>query len=147
MAREKQSLSYSPPQYEVEKYGNVAILRFYEDVEEVNEVDENGGGAFIGYKAHRYTVVRQWDDGIESRILRDVGAWLDMAKREERDKLGASARAERDRLLSSADFTRLDDVPLSDAQKQVWADYREALRHIPDQPGFPYSIEWPVKPS
>lgn len=54
-----------------------------------------------------------------------------------------SARAERDNLLSETDWTQVADAPVN---KAAWATYRQALRDIPQQTGFPTSINWPVKP-
>ena len=54
-----------------------------------------------------------------------------------------SARAERDNLLSETDWTQVADAPVN---KAAWATYRQALRDIPQQAGFPTSINWPVKP-
>ena len=52
-------------------------------------------------------------------------------------------RAERDALLAETDWTQVADAPV-DAQE--WADYRQALRDIPQQSGFPGDIVWPSKP-
>lgn len=54
------------------------------------------------------------------------------------------ARSERDALLSSTDWTQAKDI--SDAISAKWAAYRQALRDVPQQPGFPDNIQWPVKP-
>ena len=35
---------------------------------------------------------------------------------------------------------------LSDDEKQAWRDYRQALLDVPQQPGFPHEIAWPVAP-
>ncbi len=48
----------------------------------------------------------------------------------------------RNSLLASSDWTQLPDVPL--VTKTVWAVYRQALRDITDQVGYPLNIEWPV---
>ena len=53
------------------------------------------------------------------------------------------ARSERNRLLSETDWTQVADAPVN---KAAWATYRQALRDIPQQAGFPTSINWPVKP-
>ena len=53
-------------------------------------------------------------------------------------------RAQRNRLLSACDWTQLADAPVDDL---AWAVYRQALRDIPDQPGFPANVVWPVAPS
>lgn len=50
----------------------------------------------------------------------------------------------RNRLLAASDWTQLPDVPL--ATKEVWATYRQALRDITDQPGYPLEVVWPVAP-
>lgn len=54
-----------------------------------------------------------------------------------------NARDTRDRLLSETDWTQVADAPVN---KAAWAAYRQALRDIPQQSGFPTSIDWPVKP-
>jgi hypothetical protein len=54
-------------------------------------------------------------------------------------------RQQRDKLLYESDWTQLADCPLSSEKKQEWADYRQQLRNITNQPN-PFSIVWPVKP-
>jgi hypothetical protein len=49
-------------------------------------------------------------------------------------------------LLAESDWTQLPDVPLSAEQKTAWATYRQQLRDITAQPGFPNNINWPQKP-
>jgi len=51
-------------------------------------------------------------------------------------------RSTRDGLLKETDLWGLADYPASQAQ----LDYRQALRDISDQAGFPNSITWPTKP-
>lgn len=55
----------------------------------------------------------------------------------------ANIRVERDRLLASSDWTQMQDSP---ADKAVWAVYRQALRDVPQQEGFPFSVSWPAEP-
>jgi len=54
------------------------------------------------------------------------------------------ARAKRGVLLSKSDWTQIADAPVDPA---VWATYRQALRDITDQAGFPTTITWPQEPS
>jgi hypothetical protein len=53
-------------------------------------------------------------------------------------------RARRDALLSACDWTQCRDVP--DAVAAAWQPYRQALRDLSKQAGFPDSITWPVAP-
>ena len=54
-------------------------------------------------------------------------------------------RAERNRLLSTTDWTQAADIP--QATKDLWAPYRQELRDIPQQEGFPTDVIWPVAPA
>ncbi len=53
------------------------------------------------------------------------------------------ARAERDSLLSSSDWTQVADAPVDQA---AWASYRSLLRDVQAQYGFPNTIIWPTAP-
>ena len=57
----------------------------------------------------------------------------------------SDVRFRRDRLLSASDWTQLPDVPVT--TKDDWSVYRQALRDITDQAGFPFSIVWPTAPT
>jgi hypothetical protein len=59
--------------------------------------------------------------------------------------LAARARARRDSMLLACDWTQGRDVPEATALK--WRPYRQALRDITGQPGFPDDIEWPAPPA
>jgi hypothetical protein len=53
------------------------------------------------------------------------------------------ARARRTELLQETDWCALNDVTMSTEM----ATYRQALRDVPAQEGFPHTITWPTKPS
>jgi hypothetical protein len=55
-------------------------------------------------------------------------------------------RGERDAKLQSCDWTVLPDVPMSDAKREEWETYRQALRDITDQ-SDPFNITWPTPPA
>lgn len=58
--------------------------------------------------------------------------------------LAINIRTDRDLCLSNSDWTQLPDVPQS--VKDAWAPYRQALRDITQQPGFPTEVVWPAAP-
>ena len=60
--------------------------------------------------------------------------------------LAASARQKRDRLLAATDYLVTPDYPISDDRLAKIKTYRQALRDIPEQAGFPRTIAWPKKP-
>lgn len=53
-----------------------------------------------------------------------------------------NVRQQRDRLLAETDWMALSDVTMPTEM----ATYRQALRDITAQQGFPHAVEWPVKP-
>ncbi len=53
-------------------------------------------------------------------------------------------RDKRAGLLYECDWTQAPDVP--QVIKDKWAAYRQALRDVTSQAGFPYNIIWPTKP-
>jgi len=52
----------------------------------------------------------------------------------------AEVRQQRNQLLSACDWTQLPDSP---ADHEAWATYRQALRDVTAQEGFPWDVEWP----
>lgn len=50
----------------------------------------------------------------------------------------------RNQLLAASDWTQLPDVPLT--TKESWAVYRQALRDITLQTGYPSNVVWPIPP-
>ena len=60
--------------------------------------------------------------------------------------LAASARQKRDRLIAATDYLVTPDYPISDDRLAKVKIYRQALRDIPEQAGFPRTIAWPEKP-
>lgn len=55
------------------------------------------------------------------------------------------ARSDRNDLLRQTDWTQQPDVP--EATRALWTTYRQALRDVPAQTGFPYEITWPTPPA
>ena len=61
--------------------------------------------------------------------------------------LASLVRAERDRRLAACDWVLLRSLELAQPVPTDWAAYRAALRAVPEQPGFPTSIDWPIAPA
>jgi hypothetical protein len=52
-------------------------------------------------------------------------------------------RSQRTDKLKDSDWTQVADAPVD---KAAWATYRQALRDITAQPGFPWDTQWPDAP-
>ena len=53
-----------------------------------------------------------------------------------------SVREQRNQKLKDTDWTQVADAPVDQA---AWAAYRQALRDVPQQTGFPWEVQWPVE--
>ena len=55
-----------------------------------------------------------------------------------------NVRADRDAKLAASDWTQGKDI--AENISTAWATYRQALRDVPAQAGFPWNVVWPTKP-
>lgn len=68
--------------------------------------------------------------------------WLERLEIQ-RPLLAAQVRADRNDRLAACDWTQLPDSPVDG---QAWLAYRQALRDLTKQAGFPQTVEWPAAP-
>jgi hypothetical protein len=71
---------------------------------------------------------------VENKTAEEIAA--DIASK------AANVRAARDRALSASDWTQVADAPVD---QEAWATYRQALRDLPSQVGFP-DVDFPLEP-
>ena len=68
---------------------------------------------------------------------------LSIQEKMQNDFLINNTRENRNSLLKKSDWTQVADAPVDQA---AWATYRQALRDIPSQAGFPNEVTWPTEP-
>lgn len=61
-------------------------------------------------------------------------------------QIASAVRAQRDKLLTVTDWTMIPSAALTPEQSAQWHIYRQVLRNLPTQPGWPTSVHWPVPP-
>ena len=121
------------------------------------------------YSYDMYVINPYYRENLQTDIDTNYQIWLEMAKNQEFDKLAQEIRAKRDELLAETDkemvLDRLklnmpEDISMTNIVQGIkefftslkeifnseWAKYRQSLRDIPQQPGFPYDVVWPEKP-
>ena len=95
-----------------------------------------------------FSTERETDQDIEINDNQaDVNCWVKSGDTfTYKESLGEeiSVRDKRNFLLLATDYTQLPDVP--DTIRQAYTEYRQALRDITEQDGFPYNVAWPTKP-
>ena len=67
----------------------------------------------------------------------------DEAKAAKDAEQAKSVREQRNQKLKDSDWTQVADAPVN---KTDWATYRQALRDISKESGFPWDVQWPNQP-
>ena len=99
------------------------------------------------YEYETYSKRRLWIPDLDEYIANHFDNIFDKMEQHANDKKADEARAKRDKMLESCDYMMALDYPISADAREQWCAYRQALRDIPQQEGFPDNIEWPVKPT
>lgn len=108
-------------------------------------------GGYTGYIPVAQPVIDWNQDVVEVAPVNGRQTWsvTTAAPEELQRRINAKAvqvRNDRDPLLRACDWTQLTDAPVDPDQAQPWRDYRRALRDVTAQPGFPWTVIWPVAP-
>lgn len=121
--------------------GDRAIIRFAENViEEKREED-----TLFSYD--EYQIETKNRSMLKISVEKNYEAWLVKAKQAEADVLAAEIREKRNKMLAETDFYFLTDRELDVTTKTALGDYRQKLRDITKQEGFPKDVKWPERVS
>lgn len=135
-----------------------------------NDMDNTVTETTTVYEYDCYTLTTKNRAGLEVDISKNTEQWLEKAKQAEIEKLSTEIRNKRNALLAECDadvaLDRLNLVipdkitastllagvksvfeGLSSVLNGDMARYRQALRDIPQQEGFPYNVKFPIKPN
>lgn len=119
------------------------------------ELTDAGNGSLEGaedYAAHVAPYVALWQ---AEKIRLEQAAAAEKARQEAEynspEARAQRVRAERDARMASTDYRMAADYPLDESQRALWAAYRQALRDLPQQEGFPWdgggeATPWPALP-
>lgn len=149
-----------PAEIEVEKIPGMGVVICRENIQE--EVGSEGDTV---YSYDEYRTLTGWRDNLAESVRANAQDWLEVGKKMEYDQAAAEIRAKRDELLRQSDQRLCIDrlgldasggstiasfLPfvkgLASALTGEWAEYRQALRDVPQQEGFPFEVTWPVPP-
>lgn len=143
-----------PEAFSVERNADgSADIVFAENINEFMQDDE------VMYRWEEYRLTVPYRDNLYENVQNNEPAWLEKAKQKKYDDAAAEVRAVRDSLLKQSDKqVILDRIALdtTDAASLAqsfagvltgeWAIYRQALRNVPQQEGFPFDVIFPEKP-
>lgn len=95
----------------------------------------------------KYSELAQWCNKNNAMIV-DQGDYYEAVPVPEptEQELASMVRSQRDSKLSATDYLVVPDYPISTEDLEAVKVYRQALRDIPEQSGFPKNVQWPSEP-
>ena len=126
-----------PEPYKIIVTGDRAIIRFAENVIEEKREEET----LFSYD--EYQIETKNRSMLKISVEKNFEAWLEKAKQVEVDALAAEIRDKRNKMLAETDFYFLTDRELDVPTKVALGEYRQKLRDITKQKGFPKEVVWP----
>ena len=149
--------------------GNLIEVTFFDDIksEMRKEQDSDNEVEVFTYKVYKITTT--FRDDLEEHIQNNLNDWLESLKEQEKNSLASEIREKRNKLLEESDkYMILDRLTmnfpqeisltnvvsvlkdffktLSNIKNGSWAKYRQELRDLPNQKGFPYDVKFPDQP-
>ena len=128
--------------YEINIIGEEAEITLIENIAEEAETAES---------PRKWT----WDEyrlrvkprqNLANSIKSGFAIWLEAAKAAERDTAAKAIRKRRNALIAETDYLMTSDYPISESEREAVSEYRQKLRDIPEQRGFPFEVVFPEKP-
>lgn len=122
-------------------------------IEQKTGLTENDMFDEAKYDEYVAPYVEQWEAEIErlkaieeEKMAEEARQAAEAAADNAENDIEAAARNERNRRLLESDHLMLPDYPIDEETRQAIIAYRQALRDLPEQEGWPENVEWPVCP-
>lgn len=148
--------------------GNLIDVVFFDDIKTETRVQDNENAVEI-FTYRKYKITTIYRENLEEEIQNNLDNWLEDLKTREYDSLAASIRDKRNKLLEESDKHMVLDrigfeIPeeltatnllsvvssffttLGNLKNNDWSKYRQELRDLTKQEGFPYDVKFPTPP-
>lgn len=135
--------------FNVIKSSSSCIVEFYDNVNSITETDGMTGQEITVWEYEKYVIAEPYRVNLFADIESNFSTWLQKAKDYEISVEETKVRVYRDKLLNDCDLRHCNAekwMNMVDDKKLVWSAYKQTLRDIPEQVGFPYMINWPIIP-
>lgn len=158
--------------FEIEVKDKLCEITFFDDIQKITKkiVEDEESKEETLYTYNKYTLEVVYRENLANDLKENTKIWLDFAKNKDYESKAAEVRTLRDKLLSESDKEMLIDrldltLPsnitatnilsvvknffngISNIMSSDMAKYRQELRDIPNQDGFPYNVKFPEKPN
>lgn len=148
--------------------GNLIDVVFFDDIKTETRVQDNENAVEI-FTYRKYKITTIYRENLEEEIQNNLNNWLEDLKTREYDSLASSIRDKRNKLLEESDKHMVLDrigfelpeeltatnlltavssffTTLGNLKNNDWSKYRQELRDLTKQEGFPYDVKFPTPP-
>lgn len=119
--------------------GENSVVEFFDNARAEAGIDERTGQKITVWRCEKYVLTVPCSPGLAAEIENNYAVWLKKAKDAELAAEAEKVRKYRNGLLDQCDAQYCITAE--------WEAYKQALRDVPAQEGFPYIINWPVLPA
>jgi hypothetical protein len=129
---------------------NNCTIEFYDNVQSTKTVDGITGREIPSWDFEKYALKEAYSPSLAAEIAADYATWLQKAKDAELTAESQKVRDYRDNLLNTCDTVYCNAErwsAMTTDQQKAWTAYKDALRDVPEQDGFPYTVNWPAMPA
>ena len=140
MKAESMTLPNKP--YEINIIGDEAIITLFDNVQHIPEVEDKPEH----WEWDEYKLTAKYRANLADSIENSFDIWLNAAKARAYDDMAKAVRKRRNDLLAETDYLMYSDYPITDTAKERISQYRQKLRDISKQRGFPFKVVFPEKP-
>ena len=135
--------------FQVLRDGENCTVEFYDNVKSNPAVDGMTGQSVPSWDYEKYDFKTDYKPGLAAEIEADYTTWLQKAKDAEQTAEADKVRNYRDGLLNQCDLQYCNSekwAAMTEDKRKEWTAYKQALRDVPAQEGFPYQVIFPVMP-
>ena len=135
--------------FQILRNGTKCTVEFCDNVKSNPAIDGITGQTMPSWDYDKYSYETDYSPGLAAQIESNYDTWLQKAKAAEIASEGAKVRNYRDNLLNQCDLQYCNSekwAAMAEDKQKEWTAYKQALRDVPIQSGFPYSINWPTMP-
>ena len=136
--------------FEILKSGTKCTIVFYTNIVSNATIDGMTGQSVNSWDYEKYELKMNYSPSLSAQITADYDTWLAKAKQSEKDMEAQKIRDYRDSLLNECDLKHCNPekwAAMTDDEKLAWATYKQSLRDVTTQEGFPYAVNWSVMPA
>ena len=101
-------------------------------------------GVYVALDEYQDIQKRLIDNTMELQPGEDGRPVVNLRRPPSAEEVSEFVRHKRNKLLEQSDWSQMPDAPVD---RSAWATYRQALREVPQQPGFPFDVVWPEAPA